>query len=86
MHDSNVPIDFGAVSEGFNVGGIDRQSVSHVSCAKSITNCKHPKKKKKCQYTTYSPHQKYWNSKASYFVLVVQVVASFNTQDIKTRK
>ncbi len=39
VDDGNVTIDFRAVFKWVNVGGIDRQGVSHVSCSKSITHC-----------------------------------------------
>lgn len=38
VNDSNVPIDFGAVFKGVNVGGIDGQGVGEVSHPESITN------------------------------------------------
>lgn len=44
VDDTNVTIDFRAVFKGVNVGGIDRQGVSQVSCSKSITHCKKLKK------------------------------------------
>lgn len=39
VDDGNVTIDFRAVFKGVNVGGIDTQDVSHVSCSKSVTHC-----------------------------------------------
>ena len=40
VDDGNVTIDFRAVFEGVDVGGIDREGVSQVSRSKSITHCK----------------------------------------------
>lgn len=38
--EANVTIDFGAVSEGFNVCGIDTPGVSQVTCSEDITHWK----------------------------------------------
>lgn len=45
VDDSNVAIDYGAIFKGVNIGGIDRQGVSQVSCSKSITHCRKLRKR-----------------------------------------
>lgn len=40
VDDGNVAVDFCAVSEGFDVGGVDRQGVSQVTCSESVTHWK----------------------------------------------
>lgn len=39
--DGNATSDFGAVSEGVDVGGVDGQGVGQVSTPESMTHCKH---------------------------------------------
>lgn len=51
VDDTNVTIDFCAVSKGFDVRGIDRQGVSQFSCAESITHCKQLRKQISVQKT-----------------------------------
>lgn len=40
VDDTNVTIDFCAISKGFDVGGIDGYSVGQISCPESITHCR----------------------------------------------
>lgn len=40
MDDVNVAVDFCAVSEGFDVCGVDRQGVSQVTRSESVTHWK----------------------------------------------
>lgn len=39
VDNSNVPIDFGAVFERVNVGGVDWQNFVKIPHSKSIANC-----------------------------------------------
>jgi len=55
VDDGNVTIDFRAVFKGVNVGGIDGQYLSQVSCPKSITHCKPLRKQKSVQKLVQSP-------------------------------
>lgn len=56
VDDANVTTDFRAVSKGFNVRGIDRQGLSQVSCAKSITHCKQLRKQISAQSILQNSH------------------------------
>lgn len=49
MDDVDVAVDYGAVFEGVDVGGVDGQSVAQLSCSQAVTHCKQGRKQTSTQ-------------------------------------
>lgn len=71
VDDGDVTTDYCAVFKGVNIGGIDRQSVRQVSCAKSITHCKQIRKQTSVrkQFQTYKCSNYFGNKGIQIFLV-----------------